>query len=496
MGWLDIRNRIEVPIMTDEGIEKIIDSYLETSNYEMSRVITLDSYRKPASRNFSNYSEFNNYVFLKIIEVIKLSFSTIIKNNDLRNKGEFKDTPMEELSTLSTLSNEDYIRIINLLKNGEETKISNDYNLSIETINSLSEIFDNLDINKGFFATSGNVIHGGVCYKKNEKSTIRIYMNRDMFNKESWEFIISYMKFCVENGVALRLKPAGGDKSVIDNIIIYSTDSDLDIIIDFIQKYIKNHPDVMNSYGSPIATGGNVVQDDGKAYYAITRVKGYGATYNSYFNSMSKAAFANSCYPIVKKYAPDSSSVLNKMIMNKNSKSALDNIVFDDKLIKVMNEIIKKYPMVKKELMIKYRENLKRINSFITFGDLDHTEVPIFLSKELYERSTKPIKYEKKDEIVNETREIYAQLKLIEKYFMDIHDEINQLPQQKKMIIAKYYKKITSPSDLGEDEIQEIRESGLIYDLWKFSRLIISIVGDSANDDFNELKNTSSEIKR
>ena len=641
MGWADIKDRMVEPFMTDEGINKIIDNYLYTSKivngkFEISRALIMDDYIEPAEDNFKTQEEFDEYVISRMFEVIRYALqSSLITGKKV------KSLNPEESKIILNLNDSDFYDIMSLLNEREKEinkikvvfkgkkeiieekekeikercaeEIKSKYSLSKDAIRSLEQMFDNLHIK-----LNGTYGIEDACYfyganKDLTKSTTRFYMNRNYKNKESWNFIVEFMKMCIDKDITASIKPTGAGDSIIDSLILYGTDKSRDVIIDFLQSYIKEHPEEMSLFGSPIATGENVIQDDGRSYYAATRVdgkQGYlkrvirgelypyatGSTYNYYFNVISQAAFASSCYKILEKYSPSLTkdfSIFNSPInINGGAAKLIDlNAKEIQPIIPIINKIIEENPTAKSELMKEYKDTLKKINSLYTFGDLDHLDVPISFDEKLYNLNVKEenkeetkdvllyvkgysdfiynnwlscsilkeykdlpkevvdifvkvarngtdslteidiknitemdVKYKllkvvkayvekrpakkeefhntvakifesnkkEKKEISAKTLQMYARLRLIEKYRAHGIGIIlfNKLPEEKRNIINNLIS-IKNLSEL-EEELNKLDSSNITYDIWAMSQTIISKMGDKAKEDYDSLRGATS----
>lgn len=97
-----------------------------------------------------------------------------------------------------------------------------------------------------------------------------------------------------------------------------------------------------------------------------------------------------------------------------------------------------------------------------------------------------------KKEISAKTLQMYARLRLIEKYRTHGIGIIlfNKLPEEKMAVVNRLIA-IKDPSEL-EKELNKLDSSNITYDIWAMSQTIISKIGDKAKEDYDSLRGATS----
>ena len=96
--------------------------------------------------------------------------------------------------------------------------------------------------------------------------------------------------------------PTGGNEEanddIVDGMVIYARNAYFKKYIEIIEEIFTETPDYKKFFGSPIATGGNIIEEDGTSYMAIThngRVAMSNITYNDAVNKIIHYTYCYAC---------------------------------------------------------------------------------------------------------------------------------------------------------------------------------------------------------
>ncbi len=241
----------------------------------------------------------------------------------------------------------------------------------------------------------------------------RIYMNPPRLSKIHYEFGLLFIKKCIRYGIPFDMKLFGASAhnemiETADGAVFYSRNAYFKKHIEIIEEIFRRYPEFKEYYGSPIATGGNIVDSDGKAYMAICHCGvTTGETYNDTVDRIMKYSFAYSCcqyiinHPSIfaTKFDAETMSRIEEIVSSPIDDVTINNMRHvrdgEKKSIREMvgmaienrRELIEHYvdmaenTRLDTELCEYIRASLPLFKSLITFGDLAHTDVPIYMDK-------------------------------------------------------------------------------------------------------------------
>ena len=507
--------KYETPILSEEGMLKAIEMLIDGKT-EISRELKMSDYRAPIENNMTSYLETN---YKLVYEIIRYYAESILKKCDLTDKSipaNIFDSELDnnltigDLEIIKNLSNEDMEQILN---NEEEVLIKNN-KLNHNIISFLKKyIRDN----------KGEVLDSTMLFKRKEECSKkegifrnRIYMNRNFLNSSSWEFLTIFIKKCIDEKIRFHLKATGATVSegTLDKTVIYCLPSETNKTISLINQTLEEHPEFKQTLGSPITTGGSIINEDGNSYYSITRNRGqtkywrYGPTFNDYINIIIRISFMISTLNCIKKYMPDKFEELP--FKNIDTTKSNDEIISQlinitnlsyespetyNKIVSLNKELSEKIGIeYKKELAKNMIKNIKTIHSYTTFGDGNHTDIPIFMDEQLYTTlNEKKIegKIENKEE--REFKEdlylisIYGQF--IENNFVSFAGTISkiyrEILKEDLNIILKIQKYGTT--SLTSEDLEFIKKHNIKDLLQQIVEKIISIKGPQSKKELDEL---------
>lgn len=449
MGWADIKDRIEVPIMTDDGIECMVD-YFFSKGHITTKEIVMHDYRKPADADMTESEKtdlFRDIKFRITKYYLKKVLSIINEKSKEKKYIYVKDyfpRFVEETKSRSytNLKVTDLIKIYNMSQEELNNYNSDDYIKSYINI-----LMDRFDFVIEYFHQKEEILsYSNSDLKKVGYSTKRLYMNGDNNNRKKFLFIEEFVKRCIDSNLPFKLKPQGPSTDSLDNLVIYSNSDNVDKHIDLIESILNEHPEFREVFGDPIPGGGNIRSKDGKKYYAVTsdviktaeKPKGY--TPNDYQMRIASCAAQLSFSKLIKKYLSDEKiktlllkeldetkikEYVNKVhgkLTSAFAKTDLININKDniDKFIasihkyneldldksKIQFEKIKfstymRYYILniikymnerfghefKNEFKAEFKKNILLVNSLFKCGDTSHTDIPFYMDELFYKQT-------------------------------------------------------------------------------------------------------------
>ena len=438
MGWLDIRNRIETPILGDDAATIIVNTFLKNENIG-SRTLKLSDYIEPTGPVYSDTKVLDSYMKSLDYELTRYIAKSLLKECNVSDKDKKVSFFIKDFGeNLST--NPRVVNLIDLIKEltvGELIKISTMSNIRMDVLKknnttptgaflsySMSDAC--LDLSCSENEACGNrPIYPCKRVNKDELDlsgfdlsySKRIYLNRDWKNIKTWTFVIEYIKKCIDARIPFSMKPCGPFIADIDNLNLYSDDQCFDKRISIIEDIIKEHPDVMKDFGTPIATGGMVKNPDGRCYYTVSHASRSNYrrsvnTYNSYWNMIINSTYILSAIEFLKNdlHIKLSDFLKNEEISeNDEVKNAITILWNDRKLdsrdseaykavekihraikgFSTVNHAVSKYvdlntsegKMHSKKIAERFKENVRKVNSVYIFGDDRHIDTPIYMNE-------------------------------------------------------------------------------------------------------------------
>lgn len=414
MGWKEVKRRVSLPILTPDGITAIIYSCLEKEgkNKKHSRSIVLDDYKSPVDDEES----------ISEIEVEKIKFDIIrhmaqslLRDCDVRDssktisqfmsrwkeKNSGLDITLGELQEITTMSDEDIRKSI---AEKSENNICGFINRVYRTSCDLAGEHN-----------GENPIYPFERPLPSEKNTLwgynkRLYLNPSLKNISTYKFLAEYIKKCIDRRIPFDMKGFGSmahSAEQLDGMILYSSNEYFDHHIECLEEVIKENPEIMRTFGSPIYTGARVSNENGDVYYTV----GAGfpctyrnQTYNDYIDSAINMTYLTSAARLIKQYFPlisteyrkldeETKTLINKLnSLEQCSAKELQRIElgFKDQketIRELANKIItyKKEKGTKQEkeetmgkLKVTFSNNFKVICSALKFNDKEHINTPIY----------------------------------------------------------------------------------------------------------------------
>lgn len=314
MGWKEVKRRISLPILTPDGITAMIDSCIEKHgmNKTHSRSIVMYGYKNPVD-NEESVSE----VEIEKIKfgIIKHMAQSLLRDCDIgdssktisqfisgwEEKNSGLDVTIEELQEIATMSDEDIKKsIIEKSDDNIGHFISKTYKTSCN--------FENDHNGK-------NPIYPFEETSDTEKNTLtgynkRLYLNPPHNNISTYKFLAEYIKKCIDRRIPFDMKGFGSQDYIpgeLDGMILYSSNKHFDYHLECLEEVIKENPEIMKTFGSPIYTGARVNDENGEVYYTIGA--GFpcthrGRTYNGYIDSAINMTYLTSSAKLIKQYFP------------------------------------------------------------------------------------------------------------------------------------------------------------------------------------------------
>lgn len=210
-------------------------------------------------------------------------------------------------------------------------------------------------------------------YKNREKNpeqyTKRIYLNLPL-NKIAVEFLSLYKLKCIEKGIPSKMKgmgSSGHDIGDLDTTILYSNDYYLMDHINIIESIIKERPDLVSNFGSPVISGSRVLSKNGECYYTVSSGLLNDNTSNGYYNKLYIVSFAFLCSQYVKSNnKPDIQALCIMRNSDLKEYIRVASSTFDQN---IKNKIISDGY---------FEQIVRQVSSFLRFGDFEHIGVPLY----------------------------------------------------------------------------------------------------------------------
>ncbi len=198
--------------------------------------------------------------------------------------------------------------------------------------------------------------------------TKRIYLNIPI-NEIGAKFLTLFKMKCIEKGIPSKMKGFGSSASYteeMDTTIIYSNDYYFIQHISILEEIVKEYPDIVSTFGSPVVSGGRVKSNDGNCYYTIDSGLLNGNTPNDFYERLYKTAFVILCLHII-----DGKEINDDLIKHYSNSKVDVELSRYRLLIKEKNIDINSFTGL-------YKELVKKIASYKKFGDFAHVDIPLY----------------------------------------------------------------------------------------------------------------------
>ncbi len=214
-------------------------------------------------------------------------------------------------------------------------------------------------------------------------SDVRIYINTS-YSKNGYLFITEYIKKCKKYGLDFQMKGIDAFPGYTgkDMTILYSLLGDLPIRIKILNEIQKEHPDWIDTFGSPLSVCGTIndsyygishigtyiVKEDVDEFFGFAMCRNNSLTYNDYINNISTYAYYSTLADLLVK-SPLINNVDSKMrekiikfanlrINVNNSKSSrignTNNCTIDDESIDKILSYLREQNIVQQLLDLGY----------------------------------------------------------------------------------------------------------------------------------------------
>ena len=234
----------------------------------------------------------------------------------------------------------------------------------------------------------------------------RIYLN-SAGGDYRVKFLEQYISKCIERGVPYALKGEVSDDSAyeLDKSVLYIRKENLEIAIEILEEIKQENPELIDKFGSPIATALNY------SYYALcsrgssTVRRSLGVviphfTFNDAANQIFKISYFKVLATRIKKLGLDKTlSPQNKKILENlldceydYSREEFESTVLKNSSSRheFLVDIMQSKPELFKDLLSsidvleEFKNNIKIFSSLLNFYDTKHTELPMSLLDEFY----------------------------------------------------------------------------------------------------------------
>ena len=203
--------------------------------------------------------------------------------------------------------------------------------------------------------------------KECEHYTKRIYLNIPL-NKLAVDFLTTYKLKCIQKGIPSKMKGMGSsgyEPGNLDTTILYSNDYYLMDHINIIEEIIKEKPDLVCTFGTPVISGGRVTSEDGNCYYTLSSGLLNDSPSNTYYSKLYKIAYTYLCAEYLNSPVEIVSLCNMSPTQLKELREKLASSLTDDIKNKMRSEG-------------KYKDAVKKVSSYLRFGDLEHEDVPLY----------------------------------------------------------------------------------------------------------------------
>jgi len=381
MTFLELMERIECNILTDESIFNIFEIFIKTKDVGTTRMYSFKTDKTALDEESVDYSEILAYRIDLVKEYIKAMCEDKYREKLLGQDG--NKISKEVLEKLKDLSDE---QLIDICLNGNQSILG--ASIILDIYNKQTD-FDNEHNGLGSYLVDG-LESGGIV-----AGTKRIYLNSPN-SIQRYKFLYLFIKECIKQRIPFDMKGSGTYSSASENkdrTILYSDEENFLKHISIVDLIMKENPDIEASFGSPIISGGRVKNEQGESKYAITSCAPLGqdkpTTHNSYFDICLRTAMISFL----------SEKLLEKSIslesIDLKYYSQIEQMWLDGKttmdrksylsLFEKGIEILQRYGITQNDLH-RLRDNIKKSSSYLRFRDFSHTEVPIYMDKIFYEQ--------------------------------------------------------------------------------------------------------------
>lgn len=417
MGWNEVKNRIEEPLLTSDGINEILKSCFKKNgqNTRHSRNIKIGEYREPAEAVLTEEDIEELDCRCDIVRYMAESLLKEYNEDATANDRINKDLILWYTDKTDRIK--DILKQISNMSDEQIKKIAND------KIHCFIKYVYNNCANLGS-EHNGKVPPYQIKVPPREKGTYsgynkRIYMNTKP-NMYTSEFLVKYIKKCIDRRIPFDMKGFGSLGHIIselDGTILYSNNEYFNEHIDVIEEIIRENPELMKKMGTPICTGAMIQNFDGNCYYTITSgMPCYYenvpiGTYNDYIDKAINNTYLIGCGRIIKYYIDSVLEEYKKLdIKTKNlvkdvinyHKCDVNRIKFLSTIgkeqIKEMREFAYKIIESKREtgtieekqqvmgiLKNTFYHDFKIMCSYLKFDDIEHINCPIYQDKKFVE---------------------------------------------------------------------------------------------------------------
>ena len=419
MGWKDIRKRTVVPILTPDGISKMIESCLkkEGRNTTHSRTITMNGYKEPINDEKSvSETEIEKIKF----DIVRYMAQSILRDCDASDLTKTISDFIPKWDKKNDLTVAELQEIV-AKTDAQMKELIEDKTIKTNIGNFIKNVYiTSCDLKEEH--NGENPIYPFEKTMNNEKNTLwgynkRIYLNPSLKNISTYKFLAEYIKKCIDRRIPFDMKGLGStthSETELDGMILYSSNKYFNSHLECLEEVIRENPDLMSTFGTPIYTGAMVKDTNDRPYYTI----GAGfpceykvCTYNDYIDSSINLTYLISSAKLIKQYLPlvlaqyreldaDTKLLINKL-NNLEQCSAEElqkieaKIEAGDPILKEQKRIIREmsYKIIshkkeqgtkqeQQEVMGKLRttfsNSFKMVCSALKFKDKDHIQTPIY----------------------------------------------------------------------------------------------------------------------
>lgn len=379
MTFLELMERTECNVLTDESIFNIFETFIKNKDIGTTRMYSFKTDKKALDEEFIDYSEILAYRIDLVKEYINAMYEDKYKEKLLGQDG--NKISKEVLERLKVLSDN---QLIDICLNGNQSILG--ASIILDIYNKQTD-FNNEHNGLGSYLVDG-LESGGIV-----AGTKRVYLNSPN-SIQRYKFLYLFIKECIKQRIPFDMKGSGTYSSASENkdrTILYSDEKNFLKHISIVDSIMKENPDIEVAFGSPIISGGRVKNKRGESKYAITSCAPLGqdkaTTHNSYFDICLKTAMISflsekllekniSLESIDLKYY----SQIEQMWLN--GKTYIDRksylLLFEKGI-----EILQREGINQNDIN-KFRDNVKKSSSYLRFKDFSHTEVPIYMDKIFY----------------------------------------------------------------------------------------------------------------
>ena len=274
MTYHEIFTTFEEPIYSKEGIDKIFDQIVKKQDFEISRKLYMDDKKHPGTSMPLPATENGELARRQA----KAAFAILQRlKKDVEKFG--VDNVYDYLSKIYYKYNPFTKEILTNLDQYTEQKI---FELTIVDIEDnwtlsysdpvLSKVCNKClalgNEHNGDTGSAPYQIEGG--YKGSEGAgyEARIYINTNAEKNLAItdRFLCLYIEKCAQRGLPFHMKGHGASSGDKDSTLLYSDAKHLPQHLEVLDEIAREHPELLESFGEPIATG---TQRKG-GYYAVT----------------------------------------------------------------------------------------------------------------------------------------------------------------------------------------------------------------------------------